>query len=179
MREEGYAAVTTRSIGAKAGVHAQLVHYYFNDMDDLFLELWRRFTNHSLARQAQAFLSSNPARTVWEQDVEPNDASLLAELMALARHRKSLAREIAATVEKFRTMQASALAGCMEHSGLKELFGSPEVFALCMVGLARILVVEGELGITSGHAEARDRIARWLEKLEKLQKLRKQQAAIA
>jgi AcrR family transcriptional regulator len=167
MREEGYGAVTTRSIGAKAGVHAQLVHYYFSDMDELFLELWRRFTSHSLARHAQAFLSSNPARTVWEQDVEPNDASLLAELMALARHRKSLAREIADTVGKIRAMQAGALAGCMEHGGLKELFGSPEVFALCMVGLARILVVEGELGIKSGHAEARDRIARWLEKLGK------------
>src|ERR1700758_4678917 len=63
MREEGYAAITTRKLGAKAGVHPQLVHYYFSGMDNLFLELWRRFTGHYPARQAQAFLSANPVRT--------------------------------------------------------------------------------------------------------------------
>jgi AcrR family transcriptional regulator len=166
MREEGYAAVTTRRLGAKAGVHPQLVHYYFSGMDDLFLELWRRFTSHYLARQAQAFLSPNPVRTVWEHDADPHDASLAAELMALARHRKALGDEIASSVEKFRAMQASALSPVMDDFGLKALFGSPEVLALSMVGLARILVVEQELGITSGHAEARAAIARWLDRME-------------
>lgn len=166
MREEGYAAVTTREIGAKAGVHPQLVHYYFSGMDNLFLELWRRFTSHYLSRQAQAFVSPNPVRTVWEHDVDPHDASLAAELMALARHRKTLAEEIASTVERFRAMQASALSRSMSDFGLKGIFGSAEVLALCMVGLARILVVEGELGITAGHAEARALVARWLDQLE-------------
>jgi AcrR family transcriptional regulator len=166
MREEGYAAITTRRLGAKAGVHPQLVHYYFSGMDDLFLELWRRFTSTYLAKQAQAFLSPNPVRTVWEHDSEPRDASVAAELMALARHRKALGDEIAENVERFRVMQASAMAPVMEDFGLKEIFGSPEVLALCMVGLARILVVESELGITGGHAEARAAIARWLERLE-------------
>jgi hypothetical protein len=32
--------------------------------------------------------------------------------------------------------------------------------------LARILVVEEELGIASGHAEARAAIARWLDRIE-------------
>jgi AcrR family transcriptional regulator len=166
MREEGYAAVTTRRIGAKAGVHPQLVHYYFSGIDNLFLELWRRFTSHYLGRQAQAFLSANPVRTVWEHDVDPHDASLAAELMALARHRKALGDEIASSVEKFRVMQASALSPAMDAGGLREVFGSPEVLALCMVGLARILVVEQELGITAGHAEARAAVARWLDHLE-------------
>lgn len=166
MREEGYAAITTRRLGAKAGVHPQLVHYYFSGMDNLFLELWRRFTGHYLARQAQAFLSPNPVRTVWEHDTDPHDASLAAELMALARHRKVLGDEIANSVEKFRTMQASALSTVMDDFGLREVFGSPEALALCMVGLARILVVEEELGISGGHAEARAAIARWLDRVE-------------
>jgi AcrR family transcriptional regulator len=167
MREEGYAAVTTRRLGAKAGVHSQLVHYYFGGMDNLFLELWRRFTNEYLARGAQAFLSPNPVRTVWEHDVDPQNASLAAELMALARHRKTLADEITSTVERIRVMQASALLPTMDDHNLKNTFGSPQVLALCMVGLARILVVEGELGISAGHAEARAMIARWLDQLEK------------
>lgn len=166
MREEGYAAITTRRLGAKAGVHPQLVHYYFSGMDNLFLELWRRFTSHYLGRQAQAFLSPNPVRTVWEHDSDPRDASLASELMALARHRKALGDEIASSVEKFRAMQASALAPVMDEFGLREVFGSPEVLALCMVGLARILAVEGELGISGGHAEARAVVARWLDHME-------------
>jgi AcrR family transcriptional regulator len=165
MREEGYAAVTTRRIGKKAGVHPQLVHYYFSGIDNLFLELWRRFTQHYLGRQAQAFVAANPVRTIWEHDVDPRDASLAAELMALARHRKALGDEIASTVEQFRAMQASALARAMDD-GLSEIFGSPEVLALSMVGLARILVVEEELGISAGHAGARAAIARWLDRLE-------------
>ena len=42
MLEEGYAAVTSRRVGRKAGISSQLVHYYFRTMDDLFLEVFRR-----------------------------------------------------------------------------------------------------------------------------------------
>jgi AcrR family transcriptional regulator len=166
MCEEGYAAVTTRRLGATAGVHPQLVHYYFAGMDDLFVELWRRFTGHYLAQQAQAFMSSNPVRTVWEHDVDPRGATLSSELMAAARHRSALRDEIMSSVEKIRIMQASALAPAMDAYQLRDIFRSPAVLALCMVGLARILVVEGGLGITAGHAEAREVIAEWLDRLE-------------
>jgi AcrR family transcriptional regulator len=166
MREEGYAAITTRRLGAKAGLHPQLVHYYFSGMDNLFLELWRRLANQYLARQAQAFLSLNPLRTIWEHDLDPRNASLAAELMALARHRKALGEEMANYIEKIRVMQASALKPAMDAYGLRDIFGSAEVLALFMVGLARILVVEGEIGVKSGHAGARVLIAGWLDDLE-------------
>ena len=42
MLEEGYAAVTSRHVAAKAGLKPQLVHYYFRTMEDLFLALFRR-----------------------------------------------------------------------------------------------------------------------------------------
>ena len=35
LLEEGYAAVTSRRVGARAGLKPQLVHYYFRTMDDL------------------------------------------------------------------------------------------------------------------------------------------------
>ena len=34
MVEDGYAAVTTRRVAAKAGLKPQLVHYYFQSMED-------------------------------------------------------------------------------------------------------------------------------------------------
>ena len=42
MRDEGYAAVTSRRVAEQAGLKPQLVHYYFRTMDDLFLEMFRR-----------------------------------------------------------------------------------------------------------------------------------------
>ena len=42
LLEEGYAAVTSRRVAAKAGLKPQLVHYYFRTMDDLFVEVFRR-----------------------------------------------------------------------------------------------------------------------------------------
>ena len=50
MLEEGYAAVTSRRVGRKAGISPQLVHYYFQTMDDLFLEVFRRRAEEGFAR---------------------------------------------------------------------------------------------------------------------------------
>ena len=36
MRDEGYAAATSRRVAAEAGVKQALVYYYFPTMDDLF-----------------------------------------------------------------------------------------------------------------------------------------------
>ena len=49
MLEEGYAAVTSRRVGRKAGISPQLVHYYFRTMDDLFLEVFRRRAEEGFA----------------------------------------------------------------------------------------------------------------------------------
>ena len=50
LLEEGYAAVTSRRVAAKAGLKPQLVHYYFRTMDDLFVEVFRRRAEANLAR---------------------------------------------------------------------------------------------------------------------------------
>jgi AcrR family transcriptional regulator len=166
MCEEGYAAVTSRRLGAKAGVKSALIHYYFRNMDDLFLALWRRFTDVNLARGAQAFVSRQPLRTMWEHITGSNDESLGAELMALGRHRKAIGAEIARTAEQIRKMQASALSEIFDRYGLRPSFGSPEILTVLIAGLARILVVEDQLGISFGHAQTRALVESWLARFE-------------
>ena len=39
MLEDGYAAVSSRSVAARVGINAPLVHYYFPTLDDLFMAL--------------------------------------------------------------------------------------------------------------------------------------------
>lgn len=166
LREEGYAAVTSRRLGVKAGVNAQLIHYYFRSMDNLFFELWRRYVEANAARQAKAFLSHQPLRTLWEGSLDGRNTTLGAEIMALARHRKELRAEIARSAEAFRRLQAGALERVMSEYGLEEHFGSPEILSVFIAGLSRILVVEDELGISSGHADTRALIEGWIERLE-------------
>jgi AcrR family transcriptional regulator len=166
MQEEGYAAVTSRRLGVKAGINSQLVHYYFRSMDNLFLELWRRYTEENIARQAQAFLSPHPLRTLWESAIDQRNTTLGAEIMALARHKKDLRSEIARTSEAFRRLQASALAKIMDEYDLTQSFGSPEILSVMISALARILVVEDELDISLGHAQTRRLIESWIDRLE-------------
>jgi AcrR family transcriptional regulator len=166
LREEGHGGITSRRIGAKAGVHYQLVHYYFGSMENLFLELWRRFAQHYVARVSRAFLAPRPLRTIWEFNIDRYDTALGAELMLVARQHAALREEIATTVERLRQMQASALAPIMDDCGLRERFGSPEILMVFIAGMARILVVEDELGIAAGNPGARALIEKWIDNVE-------------
>src|SRR6202035_538671 len=86
LLEEGYAAVTSRRGGAKAGLKPQLVHYYFRTMDDLFLEVFRRRADESLAHFERTVAADNSLRTLWRVNADPPGAALIAECVAVAKH---------------------------------------------------------------------------------------------
>lgn len=166
MLEDGYAAVTSRRLAAKAGLKRQLVHYYFRTMDDLYLELWRRYVDKNLIRQARALASPQPIRAMWEYSSDVTDTSLGIEFMALARHRKAIRTELGRTGEWFRSMQSGALSQLLEDYGLKETLESPQTLAVLITSVSRILVMESGLGIVGGHSQVRELVERWLTRLE-------------
>ena len=55
LREEGYAAATSRRIADAAGLKQQLVYYYFETMEDLLLACFKRRTvgGEAVNRQAK------------------------------------------------------------------------------------------------------------------------------
>ena len=66
LREQGYAALTSRAVAERIGVKQRLVYYYFRTMDDLFLAAFRRRAEQGLEVQAQvlqATMSAN-ARSI-------------------------------------------------------------------------------------------------------------------
>src|SRR5204862_323990 len=109
MIEEGYAAVTSRRVAAKAGLKPQLVHYYFRTMDDLFVALVRRGAEQNLKRQARALASPQPLRALWAFSTDPAGTAFIMEISALANHRKEIRAEWAAYAEQFRQLQNEAL----------------------------------------------------------------------
>lgn len=167
MVEAGYAAVTSRRVAAKAGLKPQLVHYYFRTMDDLLLAMFRVGAERNLERQERALASATPLRSLWELSNDPAGTAVMMEFMALANHRSAIRAEIASYAEQFRLLQAEALSGLLEGYGI-HLEAPPLGLLVLVTALSRVLVLEGSLGVTCGHAEAITMVEGFLDRYEPL-----------
>jgi AcrR family transcriptional regulator len=165
MLEAGYAAVTSRRVAAKAGLKPQLVHYYFRTMDDLLLAVFRVGAERNLDRQARALASTTPLRSLWEFSNDPAGTAVTMEFMALANHRPAIRDEIASYAEHFRQLQAAALRDVLRGHGI-DLEVPPLGLLVLVTALSRVLVLEGSLGVTSGHAEATAMVGEFLDRYE-------------
>lgn len=153
MIDEGYAAVTSRRVAARAGLKPQLVHYYFRTMDDLFLAMVRRGAERNEARQAKALASDRPLHALWEFSSDPQVTLLSMELSGLANHRKAIGTELGDQAEQFRTRQRESLAVVLEACGIDTEVLPPDAILFLISAVSRMLVLEQALGVSSGHAE--------------------------
>jgi AcrR family transcriptional regulator len=151
MLEDGYAAVTSRRLAAKAGLKQPLVYYYFRTMDELFLAVFRRMSEESLERLKEALASAQPIRALWNLNSDRSRTALTMELVALANHRKVVQAEIARHADRVRSLEVQGLTRLLEERGIEAQI-PPLVSAVLLTSLARGLVQEGALGISRGHA---------------------------
>ncbi len=167
MLEEGYAAVTSRRVAARAGLKPQLVYYYFRAMDDLFLALFRRRAAQGLERQAQALASAQPLWALWDLSRDPRGTALTMEFVALANHRKAIRAEISAAAERFRADQLEGIEPVLERYGIGPDQCPPIVFTVLMSSISRFLVIEREtLGMSTGHEETVAFVEEFLSRME-------------
>jgi AcrR family transcriptional regulator len=164
MLEEGYAAVTSRRVAAKAGLKPQLVHYYFRTMDDLFLALLRRGAEQTLERQKRDLASPPALRKLWAFNT--TETALAVELAALANHRSAIRAESAAYAEQFRRLQVEALSSVLEAHGIDPEAFPPVAVVVLITAIARVLAMERALGMTAGHAETLALVERYLARFE-------------
>ena len=167
MREQGYAAVSSRALAAKAGLKPQLVHYYFRTMDDLFLALWHRRADSLYKRQDDILKATKPLKALWDLTSDPHDVVLSYEFVALANHRKNIRAEIAEFGDRYRDRQMKILTKLLNKK--RDALGGWPVMISVMVldSLARVLAVEGALGMKVGHAKARGAVGRLIKQLER------------
>ncbi|MDR3663871.1 MAG: helix-turn-helix domain containing protein [Mycobacterium sp.] len=166
MLDEGYAAVTSRRVADQAGLKPQLVHYYFRTMDDLFQAVFRRRAEQGLEAQQLALQSEQPLWNLWRFNTDPAGTRLTMEIMGLANHRKALRAEIAYYAERFREQETKAFAAALERYGVPEAEVPPVVWSVFSTSVARVLVMEQELGMSSGHDETLAFVDTWLRRLE-------------
>jgi AcrR family transcriptional regulator len=160
MLEEGYAAVTSRRLAAKAGLKPQLVHYYFRTMDDLFLALFRRGADRNKRRLDRALTSAQPLRALWKFASDRNGTALMLEFAALSNHRKEIGAELAAYSADFRRRQTEVVAKVLTDAGVDHDELAPIVVAGRITGQDPVLGLEASLGTTHGPDAARALIER-------------------
>jgi AcrR family transcriptional regulator len=167
MLRDGYAAVTSRRVAAEAGVKAQLVHYYFRTMDDLFLEVYRRRAEQGIERFARAMDVHRTLRTVWRFGTDLRGAAFNIEFVALANHHKAIRDEIAHYARRFREMQLDAIAAILADHGVSPDTCPPVVVLLTMTGVTQVMAIEAALGVTEGHREMLEFVDGWIDEAER------------
>jgi AcrR family transcriptional regulator len=166
IREEGYAAVTSRRVASKAGLKPQLVHYHFRSMDDLFLAVVERGAVQMADSVERALASSHPLHALWDLISDRKIAVLASEFVALANHRRTIRAEVARYGKQFRAVQTQLVARISSERGISATQYPPAAMAMIMEGIARTLATEESLGMSAGHADAVRLVKRYLDIVE-------------
>jgi AcrR family transcriptional regulator len=165
MVEEGYAAVSSRSVAARAGVKAPLVHYYFPTLDDLFVALFRRRSERNLERLEHALQGDNPLQALWEYANDKAHVALTFEFLALANHRKAIQAELAEVSERFRKVELEAFTPAVAAAGVDLDEFPPDALLVIMMAIPSSVVLQQALGTSLGHENALVLVERYLSQL--------------
>jgi AcrR family transcriptional regulator len=165
IREEGYASVSTRRVAAQAGLKPSLVHYYFPTTDDLLLAMSRRGAEESDRMIEEAMRAPDPLRALWRFLADPSRIGIALEFMALANHRKAVRAHMAEHCEEMRRREVEIFTRLLGERLAGPDGVPPAGLSVVLAGIGRALVMEGGLGVTAGHEEARAFVEQWLDRL--------------
>ncbi len=166
MRDDGYAAATSRRVAAVAGVKQALVYYYFPTMDDLFVEVLRAGAEASLEDMRTALTNDDPLAALWLINSDTRRTGLNTEFMALANHRKEIRAELANFAERVRDIETAAVTVVLRANGIDLDDYPPVAISMLIAQTARSLCNESAVGVTRGHGELRAFVERQMSLLK-------------
>ena len=164
MRDEGYAAVTSRRLASCAGLSPQIVYYYFTTMDELFEALFARLAEDLLAAIEAAAEADEPLLAMWELSCDPSRAAIMAEFLTLSNHRKGLQTQIATFGQAYNQQQTAIVAATLARKGLVLPDWPADILASIFENLARGFAF-GDVFAIGSHVRAREHVTVMLEKL--------------
>jgi AcrR family transcriptional regulator len=160
MRDKGYAALSARTVAAQAGLKYQIVFYYFETMDQLFLATYRRRTQAVLQRTERALSSDRPLHALWDAWADPSDAALSLEYIAMSNHNPIIRAETMSFGERIRRLVAERLSERLRRISLDPAVFTPFGITLALTSMGSILGFESALGLSGGHREV-EAIMHW------------------
>lgn len=166
MREDGYGALTARSVAERASLKHQLVYYYFQTLDDLLIATYERHMGRYLARIEEAFLTDRPLHAFWQVHSNPVDAVLNMEFLSLANHSEPIRIRTIAFGESVRKLGLERLEALFHRPQLGGSVVSPFAATMAISSIGSVLGLETAIGISGGHAETRALIEWCIDQLE-------------
>jgi AcrR family transcriptional regulator len=166
---DGHAGVTTRRVGAEAALNHGLIHYYFGSLDELFLQVFERFTGRLLERQRALYAADQPFIDTWREAMAYLDADVAAgyqkvwgELYSRALNSPGLRPRLADAYEQWRAVLRDGLRRGYDDYGLAGTGLSLESWVTLVVTFNAGLGMEQLAGVHTGHRELLDDIDAWL-----------------
>lgn len=166
MREEGYAAVTSRRVAERAGINQQTVYYYFKTMDDLLLATYRRRTQAVLDRVEHALNAEHPLHAFWQASSEQFSAELTMEYLALANHNPAIRLETIQFGERIRRLEVDRLADRIAQFSTSSPALNPFAVVMAITYIGHLMGLESAVGLRGGHKETRMLVEWCLRQLE-------------
>lgn len=167
LASEGYAAATTRAIGAEAGCDAALVAYHYGSLNALLLAV----LNASNASRLEAYRdavgrASNRRELVralqelYEEDRRSGHTAVLAQLVAGGLMDRDLGREVARRMQPWvevtaATLRAHLPAAVRRHAPAREL-----AYA-AVAGFLGLELLDALLGDQAEGSAVMNAITRW------------------
>lgn len=167
--QDGHAGVTTRRVGAEANLNHGLIHYYFGPLDELFLQVFERFTERLLERQRALYAIEQPFLDTWRQamayldeDVADGYQKIWGELYSRALNSPSLRPRLAKAYDQWRDVLREGFRRGLDEHGLAGLGLSLESWVTLVITFNAGLGMEQLAGVHTGHRELLDDIEHWL-----------------
>jgi AcrR family transcriptional regulator len=166
MREDGYGALTARSVAERAGLKHQLVYYYFQTLDDLLVATYERHIDRYRARIEQALNADRPLHAFWRVHADPVDATLNMEFLSMGNHNEAVRRRTIAFGEHVRRLGLERLDNLFQRPAMGKDVISPFAATMAISSIGSILGLENAIGIAGGHVETRRLIEWCIDQLE-------------
>jgi len=166
MREDGYGALTARSVAERAGLKHQLVYYYFQTLDDLLIATYDRHIARYQARIEQALAGPRPLHAFWQAHSNPTDSVLNMEFLSLANHNEAIRARTISFGEEVRRLGLGQLDALLRRPAPDMDPVTPFAVTMALSAVGSILGLETAIGIGGGHAETRAMIEWCIDRLE-------------
>lgn len=166
IRNEGYGAVTFRSVATAAGVAPGLVQYYFPSLDDLFVTVLREATDRLIVELTDAADAGQPLRAVWAYANNPTGTALLMQFMALANRLPEIGSVLGEGGERVRQALLRIVTDKWSDYGLDNAEFTPAAVLFMLSAIPRMMHLETTLGTVTGHADTVAMVERFLNRIE-------------
>lgn len=163
LRECGHGALTSRTLAERLSLSRQIVHYYFESIDELLLQLVRRSSERALAALEQPEMQADPLRAIWQMSNDRDFALLSLEFASLAARRPAVREVVREAAEAARAAQTRILSEHLASRGLAPSI-DPEVATIVLASLSYTMVQEDAVGISAGHDKLRALVEAALER---------------